>query len=335
MNWKTLVYDYVHHRNQMDIDYSIEPLLTLVEDDAFLHAQIDRLARMRELAWQRQLRPVQNETRLSIVRTQVQAEEVIADVALKRTIVSQIRDEQQTERRIEYERLLLHRRGERWHIVQVQNLAGERSFLPDAGVFPDLLPVQESSKIRTEYIPSVPYLNYEVLGQPEPSHRRFRYDRGKAAQYADTWWNGYNPAYAAIEVDCTNFVSQCLFAGGAPMHYTGKRDSGWWYKGRSQGQELWSFSWAVAHSLQSYLTSSKRAVEVEAPNLLRLGDVLCYDWDGTGRFGHNTIVTAFDPLGMPLVNAHTISSQHRYWSYQDSHAWTPRTRYRFLHIVDG
>jgi len=34
------------------------------------------------------------------------------------------------------------------------------------------------------------------------------------------------------------------------------------------------------------------------------------------------------------VNAHTISSRHRYWEYKDSPAWTKDTRYRFLHIPD-
>ena len=48
------------------------------------------------------------------------------------------------------------------------------------------------------------------------------------------------------------------------------------------------------------------------------GDVIVYDWDGDGAFQHSTIVTAFDAGGKPLVNAHTVSSRHRYWDY-----WIP------------
>ena len=75
-----------------------------------------------------------------------------------------------------------------------------------------------------------------------------------------------------------------------------------------------------------------RAVQVNRPEELLPGDIICYDWDGDGRWDHNTIVTAKDPMGMPLVNAHTVNSRHRYWDYRDSYAWTPNTRYRFYRI---
>ena len=139
-------------------------------------------------------------------------------------------------------------------------------------------------------------------------------------------------------MNCTNYVSQCVFAGGIPMDYTGRREAGWWYKGRQNNQEQWSYSWAVAHALQHHLSQSRahglRAEAVPRPDMLQLGDVICYDWDGNGRFQHNTIVTAFTPSGMPLVNANTVSSRHRYWDYRDSYAWTDRTQYRFFHIND-
>ena len=45
-------------------------------------------------------------------------------------------------------------------------------------------------------------------------------------------------------------------------------------------------------------------------------------------------MTAFDAGGKPLVNAHTVSSRHRYWDYRDSYAWNDNTEYRFYHIPD-
>jgi hypothetical protein len=77
-----------------------------------------------------------------------------------------------------------------------------------------------------------------------------------------------------------------------------------------------------------------RAEIVGDPLELTIGDVISYDWDGTGRFQHSTIVAATAADGMPLVNAHTVESYHRYWDYRDSYAWTPQTQYRFFHIVD-
>lgn len=162
--------------------------------------------------------------------------------------------------------------------------------------------------------------------------RRYPYDRRKAQRYAELWWNGFNPQYKKFDVDCTNFVSQCLSAGGMPMDFAPRKDRGWWY--RFQGPS-WSYSWAVAHALRWYLENSGRAKSVANPQELMIGDVICYDWDGNGRWEHNTIVVDFDRNGMPLVNAHTVASHRRYWDYKDSYAWTENTNYRFFHILDS
>lgn len=168
----------------------------------------------------------------------------------------------------------------------------------------------------------------------EGSRVPFTYDRLEAVRYAEQWWNDYNPAYIQFDVDCTNYVSQCLHAGGAPMRGFPKRTDGWWYRDPNNN---WSFSWSVANALTVYLTHSKtglRAVAVEDPTELQLGDVICYDFQGDGRYDHTTIVTAKDAYDMPLVNAHTANSRMRYWSYEDSTAYTPNIRYKMFAIVD-
>lgn len=77
-----------------------------------------------------------------------------------------------------------------------------------------------------------------------------------------------------------------------------------------------------------------KGTEVSSPDQLTYGDVICYDFEGDGRWDHTTIVTAKDAYGMPLVNAHTNNSRHRYWSYEDSMAWTENTKYKFFRIGD-
>lgn len=166
-----------------------------------------------------------------------------------------------------------------------------------------------------------------------PQERR-GYDRTKAVEYAHRYWNSYNPQFIHFDVDCTNYVSQCLWAGGAPMTYRPSRSEGWWYRFLSPPQ--WSFSWSVAHALRWYLGTSKgglKGEEVEKASLLEPGDVICYDFEGDGRFNHTTIVVAKDENGEPLVNAHTTNSRNRYWAYRDSTAWTPKIRYKFFRIV--
>ena len=162
--------------------------------------------------------------------------------------------------------------------------------------------------------------------------RGYEYNRLKAVQYAERYWKDYNPAYQAFEDDCTNFISQCLHAGGVPMWGQPNRSRGWWYSGKS-----WSYSWTVAHALNLLLQSSKsglKATQVSSPQELMLGDIICYDFEGDGRFNHNTIVVAKDIYDMPLVNAHTFDSRMRYWSYEDSTKYTPQMQYRFYHIKD-
>lgn len=158
------------------------------------------------------------------------------------------------------------------------------------------------------------------------------YNREAAVRYAHQWWNSYNPAYPAFDVDCTNYVSQCLAAGGAPMRGYPQRDKGWWIKGGT-----WSFSWSVAHSLRWYLegsTSGLKAKRVFSPGQLVPGDVILYDFNGDGRIDHSSFVVSTSG-GEPLVNAHTANSRNRDWSYKTSPAHTSLTNYYFFHINEN
>ncbi|MCY0875245.1 MAG: amidase domain-containing protein [Firmicutes bacterium] len=175
-----------------------------------------------------------------------------------------------------------------------------------------------------------------VLTQQEAdAHYRGAYNRTLAYRYAEQWWNSHNPQYQYMGVDCTNFVSQVMHAGGLPMVGGGRRDAGWWY--RSGQAPTWSYSWAVAHSLATFLSSPQnpfRARVVQSPQELTIGDVIAYDWTHSGRYGHNTVVVGHDANGMPLVNAHTVDSHQRFYSYEDSYAYTPNTQYLFIHFLD-
>lgn len=73
-----------------------------------------------------------------------------------------------------------------------------------------------------------------------------------------------------------------------------------------------------------------RAVQKRAAKELIEGDVICYDFNGDGRFDHVALVTAKDKSNMPLVNAQTHDCRMRYWSYEDSPAYTSSIRYAFF-----
>ena len=56
------------------------------------------------------------------------------------------------------------------------------------------------------------------------------YDRNAVVLYAHQWAYGRNPAfydYEHLGGDCTNFASQCVFAGSGVMNFT--PTFGWYY----------------------------------------------------------------------------------------------------------
>jgi hypothetical protein len=150
-------------------------------------------------------------------------------------------------------------------------------------------------------------------------YRGNRYNNDRAVRYALTYALKPNPEFRFFPGhddgggDCTNFMSQCIKAGGAPMAFG---SSPWWYRmnGLSQKDDRWAVSWAVAHSLYWTLkTRSKsrlsglKAREVQDMQQLELGDIIQYE-DKNGIIYHSAMVTAFaNDKGMrvPLITQHS------------------------------
>ncbi|GIQ69186.1 amidase domain-containing protein [Xylanibacillus composti] len=323
--WKQVLRDYAEARNRMLCENRAEPLSAVCGDSVYRRKQEKRLHYRAERDKQRLVEPVEAETRLRIEDIFAQDERLAAQIALRSCITYKQSGQGFRDERVERERVVLSRSGGIWQIARVTPMEVERRApLPSPGV----------AQKPKEKAGSTPYLNQAVLSSQTRSKP---YDRRKVLEYADLWWDQHNPEFRAFDVDCTNYVSQCLYAGGAPMNYTGNRASGWWYKHAGGSGDQWSFSWSVSNSLRWYLGTAKsglRADIVEEASQLEVGDVIIYDWDGDGRFQHSTIVTGFDAQGMPLVNAHTVNSRRRYWDYRDSYAWSEATRYVFCHIPD-
>lgn len=337
MEWKSHVHRYVSLYNQAETEQHARVLSDYVSDAEHCERLRCRLERLRERDLLRGALPAGSETKAELVRINESASEVSVLMKLHIKRRMEQNGHYYIEERSEFERIWLGSNGGLWEVTRVEPIIAERR--PRFGTMNDSWS-DDGANVEIPFLatPSVPYINFDLMPQFKSSRAGVRYRRDLAAAYADRWWNEGNPAYELFEVNCTHYVSQCLFAGNAPMDYTGRRDNGWWYKGRSSGREWWSYSWAVSNALNRFLSTSRRtglrAETVQSAQELQLGDVITYDWNGEGRFQHSTIVTAFDASGMPLVNANTVASRHRYWDYQDSYAWTDRTKYRFFHISD-
>jgi hypothetical protein len=153
--------------------------------------------------------------------------------------------------------------------------------------------------------------------------RQNNYLRERAVNYALKYALSPNPEYIYFLEhgdgggDCSNFISQCLRAGGAPMDFGGPRP--WWYnKGAGgTGDDRWSVSWAVAHSLYWCLKVRNelklpglKGEEVIDINMLEMGDVIQYE-NYSGIVYHSGIVTSFGYEGgrkIPLISHHTYNA---------------------------
>jgi len=345
MPWKSAVHQYVRTRNQAELECRPDHLRDVVGDEQFLRLWTAKLERIREVRAERRAEAVRQETRLRLgaVRSDEDGRTAV-DLLLRKTLVYRQGGRRRVEETIERETVVAAPVRGRWEIVGVRPDHGERrpetrmphAVKPRGAISAHVHSIAEPGGAGAGPPLGRPYINRDLLVQPRAPARNKPYRRELAVRYADLWWDTPNPEYRHFDVNCTNYVSQCLYAGGAPMTYTGKRETGWWYR-HGQG-DAWSFSWTVSNSLRLYLSSSRTglaAERVDSAEALDLGDVIVYDWDGDGRFQHSTVVTGFDENGMPLVNANTVSSRRRYWDYRDSYAWSERTKYAFFHILDA
>ena len=154
------------------------------------------------------------------------------------------------------------------------------------------------------------------------------YNRIKATEYAEKWAYLRNPDFYNFNDlggDCTNFASQCLFAGSGVMNYPA-----WYYYSINDR----SPSWTGVEFLYDYLVKNKgtgpRGTEVGAEEVRR-GDLIQLDFNGNGMFSHTLVVTNIERKGNPagiLIAAHTYDSFNR---PLDSYAFR---KARFIHIKD-
>lgn len=151
------------------------------------------------------------------------------------------------------------------------------------------------------------------------------YNRSAAVAYARKWALGRNPAYFnfdALGGDCTNFASQCIYAGAGQMNDTPV--TGWFYQSANHRTASWT---GVAYLYQFLVTNQSvgpfaHAVteqEAQPGDLVQLGTA-------AGHFYHSPVITAVSPT--ILVAAHTDDALDRplaSYFYESA---------RFLHI-DG
>lgn len=122
------------------------------------------------------------------------------------------------------------------------------------------------------------------------------YDRRRAFEYAKSWAFSRNPLFTdftGIGGNCTNFVSQALFAGGCVMNYTPV--FGWYYRSADDR----TASWTGVEFLYNFLIGNEGEgpyASEALPGGLEIGDVIQLGREGEGYY-HTLLVVGFDDDG--------------------------------------
>ena len=157
----------------------------------------------------------------------------------------------------------------------------------------------------------------------------FEYDREKAVAYANRWAYFRNPEYydfSELGGDCTNFASQCIFAGSGIMNF--EPVYGWFYISPDNR----TASWTGVEYLYNFLVNNDgvgpfgRNVPIEE---VQPGDILQFR-NAKDVFPHTPVITEVRGR-VPSVN-NIIVAAHSY-----DCACRPLSSYvyeeiRFVHI---
>lgn len=136
--------------------------------------------------------------------------------------------------------------------------------------------------------------------------RVFKYDRQKVYDYAKRWAFGRNPKFYDFENiggDCTNFASQCIYAGSGVMNFTPVM--GWYYRSVDDRTP----SWTGVRYLYEFLVRNGGVgpfAEETALDKLDIGDIVQLG-RASGDFYHSPIVVGRNG-GEIYVAAHSYDA---------------------------
>lgn len=139
------------------------------------------------------------------------------------------------------------------------------------------------------------------------------YYRDLAVSYAHQWAFRRNPRYldfSNLGGDCTNFISQCLLAGGFKMNYT--KDTGWYYNSAYDRAPAWTGVTPLYNFMIKNKGTGPRAHLVDYHEM-EPGDLVQLSFDSS-NFSHSLIVVEVRQpvtLGSILIATHTDDSDER------------------------
>ena len=172
-----------------------------------------------------------------------------------------------------------------------------------------LLDKEKQKKIETVKLEAVQQERLDAILENENSSQLVpysAYSNNKAVAYAKKWAKDWNRAYGRHTADCTNFVSQCVFAGGKTMKKPSgtlpliKKTTNYWYSVRfPNGRESFTYresssfinvgdfyTYWKQHGVKTVQYSTKKKLQ----NGVVLGNVVQLK-NGKGKWFHSIIIT--------------------------------------------
>ncbi len=139
------------------------------------------------------------------------------------------------------------------------------------------------------------------------------YDREAAVEYANKWAYGRNPRFydfSQLGGDCTNFASQCIYAGSGIMNYTPVY--GWYYINLQNRAPAWT----GVNELFRFLTTNRGAGpygKLVGLEDIENGDIIQLNFGTDDKFDHSPVVTDVGKRTPEtiMVAAHSIDSRCR------------------------
>lgn len=162
-----------------------------------------------------------------------------------------------------------------------------------------------------------------------PKGYELPYDRERAVAYAQKWALGRNPAYFNYEHiggDCTNFASQCIYAGSGVMDYT--PTFGWYYINANQKAPAWTGVQYLYDFLLGNHHHGPVAVETNLEGILP-GDIVQLA-TVKNHYHHTPVVV--DIIGTPTPDTVFVSA-HSYDAARRPLSSYAIRKARFLHIT--
>ena len=153
------------------------------------------------------------------------------------------------------------------------------------------------------------------------------YNREAVANYAKEWAFKRNPKYLNFDNlggDCTNFASQCIYAGCNVMNYTPVL--GWYYNSASDR----TASWTGVEYLYNFLINNKgigpKGIDTTFNNV-QIGDII--------QLGNNNNDFFHSPVVVKVTNSEIFVAAHTYNAYMRRLSSYNYNAIRFIHILDS